>query len=232
MRPGNRRARQKKKSKNKMRHRKRHSKLSMKPTRRKATLRNMVASLIKHQRIETTLARAKEARRLAEKVISLAKTDTVNARRTAYSVLADRDLIMKLFKETAPLFKNKNSGFTRIIQTGFRRGDGASLAILELTEKKIIEKLPKKKKEKAKAEETTSDKHVRAEGEEEVRKHKEEPKKEARKEETKLKTISKAKPTVAEEKSREKARSEDKKVADKRGFMKNLRGLFRKRGDF
>lgn len=219
-----------------MRHGKRHSKLSMKPSRRKATLRNMVASLLKYQRIETTLARAKEARRLAEKVITLAKTDTIHARREAYSVVADRDLIMKLFKEIAPLFKDKNSGYTRIIQTGFRRGDGASLAILELTEKKIVEKLPKKKKEKAKTEGAVPEKPVKAEAVEESKKHKEEPKKEAKKEakkeESKVKPISKAKPTPAEEKSREKAKSEDKKLADKRGFMKNLRGLFRKRGDF
>lgn len=215
-----------------MRHRKRHSKLSVKPSRRKATLRNMVASLFKYQRIETTLAWAKEARRLAEKVLGLAKTDTVFARRQVYSVLADRDLVMKLFKETAPLFKDKNSGYTRIIHTGFRRGDGASLAILELTEKKIVEKLPKKKKEKARAEEAVPEKPVKAESAEEVKKHKEEAKKEAKKEDTRIKTISKAKPTLAEEKSREKAKSEDKKVADKRGFMKNLRGLFRKRGDF
>ena len=132
-----------------MRHAKIRSKLSMMTARRSATMNNMAASVLKYQRIETIHARAKEVRRLVERLITLSKEDTVFARRKAYSILKDRDLVMKLFKETAPLFKNRTSGFTRIIPTGFRRGDGANMAILELTEKKIVEKHPKKKKEKA-----------------------------------------------------------------------------------
>ena len=185
-----------------MRHAKRHSKLSMMTARRNATIKNMVKSLLKYQRIETMLVRAKEARRLAEHLITISKSDTVFARRRAYDVLQDRDLVAKLFKEITPLFKDRTSGFTRIIPMGFRRGDGATLAILELTEKKIVEKLPKKKKEKAEAP------------------------KEDKKEEPKAKTIQKAKPTLAEEKRHEKARSEDKKASEQRGFMKNLSGLF------
>jgi len=195
--------------------------------RRNAMLRNMVRSLLKYQRIETTLARAKEARRLAEKVITMGKSDTVFARRRAYDILADRDLVMKLFKETVPLFKDRQSGFTRIIPNGFRRGDGANLAILELTERKDVEKLPKKK-EKTKAEEARPEKSAR-QVPEETKKFKEE---DRRIKEPKIKTISKAKPSLEEEKTREKAKSEDRKAADKRGFMRNLRGLFRKRGDF
>ena len=202
-----------------MRNRKRHSKFSMRTSQRKATLRNMVRSLIKYQKIETIHRRAKEARRLAEHLITAAKEGTIASRRMAYSILGDRDLVMKLFKETVPLFKNRNSGYTRIIQLGFRRGDGAEMAILELTEKNVVEKLAKKKKEKkpeAKKPETAE--------------AGEEPKKE-KKEEPKAKTIPKSKPTLAEEKRSEKAKVEDKKAADKRGFMKNLRGMFRKRGD-
>ena len=123
-------------------------------------------------------------------------------------------MVSKLFKDVAPLFKDRTSGYTRIIPLGYRRGDGAFLAILELTEKKIVEKLPKKKKEKAK--------------------EKEEPAAEKKgvAEEPKMKTLPKSKPTLEEEKRHEKAKSEDMKVADKRSFfMKNLRGLFRKRGD-
>jgi large subunit ribosomal protein L17 len=197
-----------------MRHRKRHSKLSMKTSRRTATMRNMAASLLKSQRIKTVLARAKEVRRLVEKLITLSKRDTVESRRYAYSILGDRDMVSKLFKDVAPLFKDRTSGYTRIIPLGYRRGDGAFLAILELTEKKIVEKLPKKKKEKAK--------------------EKEEPAAEKKgvAEEPKMKTLPKSKPTLEEEKRHEKAKSEDMKVADKRSFfMKNLRGLFRKRGD-
>lgn len=218
-----------------MRHRKRRTKLSMMTAHRNAMLRNMVRSLLQHQKIQVTLRRAKEARRLAEHIITLAKNDTVDARRRAYSFLPDRDLVTKLFREIAPLFKNRNSGYTRIVHLGFRRGDGADMAILELTEKKITEKLPKKKKEKAKPEEAapavSQEAKPRAaeEGHEEREAGKKVQKKEAPP--TKPKAMPKAKPTLEEEKRAEKAKSEDKKVADKRGFMKNLRGLFRKRGD-
>lgn len=201
-----------------MRHRKRRSKLSMMTARRDATLRNMVKNLFKYQKMTTILARAKEVRRLAERLITISKEDTVFARRRVYDVLADRDLVSKLFKEITPLFKTKTSGFTRIIPLGFRRGDGATLCILELTEKSVVEKLPKKKK--AKAEEAPRAAKTKPEGE-----------KESKSEEPKIKSISKAKPTLAEEKRAEKARSEDKKASDQRGFMKNIRGLFRKRGD-
>jgi large subunit ribosomal protein L17 len=212
-----------------MRHRKRRTRLSMMGSRRKATLRNMVKSLIKHQRIETTLARAKEARRIAEPLITLSKTDTVSARQQAFSILTDRDLVGKLFKETAGLFKNRTSGYTRIIISGFRRGDGATMAILELTEKTMAPKKPKKeKKEKAAAqprEEGQAKEAVQAQHEE--RKKEAAKKEEPRKEEPRHKH----KPTLEEEKKHEKARSEEKKISEQKGFMKNIRGLFRKRGD-
>lgn len=212
-----------------MRHRKQHSKLSMMTAHRNATMRNMVRSLIRFQRIETITARAKEARRIAEHLISISKTDSVTARRMAYDVLADRDLVMKLFKEISPLFKSKTSGFTRIIPLGFRRGDGASLCILELTERKIVEKKPRKKKEKAV--EKGAGSRVQGTGAEEKETKKEEHGKEPHVHEPKAKTIQKTKPTLDEEKRTERAKSEDKKASQQRGFMKNIRGLFRKRGD-
>jgi len=217
-----------------VRHRKRRSKLSMMTAHRNAMLRNMVKNLFKYQKINTTLARAKEARRLAEKLITLSKDDTVFARRMAYSILTDRDMVGRLFKEISPLFKERSSGFTRIIPLGFRRGDGASLCILELTDKKIVEKLPKKKKEKAKEGKAAGEgQGPKGKGQVEEKKEarKEEHKKEVHGEETKIKTIPRSKPTFEEEKRAEKAKSEDKKAGDKRNFMKNLRGLFRKRGD-
>jgi large subunit ribosomal protein L17 len=190
---------------------------------RKAFMRNMARNLLKHERIETTKARAKESRKLVERLITMTRTDSVFSRRRAYDILQDRDLVMKLFKDIAPLFKSRTSGYTRIIPLGFRRGDGADMVILELTERKIIEKLPKKKKEKAKAEASKADDAAEAKGSKAVEaRHKEEPK---------AKPISKSKPTLAEEKRAEKAKSEDKKIANNPGFMKNLRGLFRKRGD-
>lgn len=210
-----------------MRHRKRRTRLSMMGARRDATLKNMVKSLFKHQRIETTLARAKEARRIAEPLITLSKTDTVAARQKAFAVLTDRDLVAKLFKEIAPLFKSRTSGFTRIITVGFRRGDGATMAILELTDRTIIEKKPKKEK-KAKAEAAARAEEPSKAAQAEFR---EEHKTPVQKAEKKDEPKHKHKPTLDEEKKHEKARSEEKKISEQKGFMKNIRGLFRKRGD-
>lgn len=212
-----------------MRHRKRRTKLSMMTAHRDAMLRNMVKNLLKYQRITTTLRRAKEARRLAEYIITIGRADNIASRRRAYSILTDRDMVTKLFRETAPLFKDRNSGFTRIIPLGTRRGDGASLAILELTEKKLIEKKPKVKKEKAKAEEEKPG-EVKAKPEA-VREVKPGAEKKPKLEEPKIKTIPKAKPTLEEEKKREKAKTEDRKISDKKNFMKNLRGFFRRKTD-
>jgi large subunit ribosomal protein L17 len=199
-----------------MRHRKRRTRLSMMGARRNATLKNMVKSLLIHQRITTILARAKEAKRVIEPLITLSKTDSVAARQRAFAILTDRDLVSKLFKEITPLFKDRTSGFTRIIPIGFRRGDGATMAILELTEKTVVEKLPKKKKkEKAKVE--TPETETKKAPEEKKEVNKEEPKNH--------------KPTLQEEKMHEKGKSEERKMADNKGFMKNIRGLFRKRGD-
>jgi large subunit ribosomal protein L17 len=213
-----------------MRHHKGNRKLGMMTSHRKAFMRNMARNLLKSERIETTARRAKEARRVVEKLITLSKTDTVFSRRRAYDVLSDRDLVMKLFKDLAPLFSARKSGFTRIIPLGFRRGDGAQMVILELTERKIIEKLPKKKKVKAKVEEGQG---PRAKGqiEEKAKEASETKHKEEMKEEQKTRAVPKSKPTFAEEKRTEKAKSEDKKAASHPNFMKNIRGLFRKRGD-
>jgi len=199
--------------------------------RRKATLQNMVKSLFEHERIECILARAKEARRVAEPLITLSKTDTVVARRRAYALLGDRDIVGRLFKEIAPLFKSRTSGYTRIIPLGFRRGDGASMSILELTEKTKVEKLPKKKKEKAVVNEPKQAPQAAGETKKAVHAAKPEAKKESKKEEPKAKATPRTKPSLAEEKRTEKAKTEDKKITDSRGFMKNIRGLFHKRGD-
>jgi large subunit ribosomal protein L17 len=209
-----------------MRHRKRRTRLSMMGARRDATLKNMVKSLFKHQKITTTLARAKEAKRVAEPLITLSKTDTVAARQRAFAVLTDRDLVSKLFKEIAPLFKARLSGYTRIIPIGFRRGDGATMAILEFTDKTVVEKLPRKKKEKAKIETPKDEAKTAEESAAKAPEKTQEEKKEIKKEAPR-----KHKPTSQEEKMHEKAKNEEKKITDNKGFMKNIRGLFRKRGD-
>ena len=128
-----------------MRHGRRTKRFNRSRAEREAMLENMVSSLIKHQVITTTLAKAKEAKRLADRVITLGKTDTLQARRNAFSYLQDHQLTSKLFKEVAPRFKNRAGGYTRIMQLQRRKGDGAQMAILELTEKEIKVKETKKK---------------------------------------------------------------------------------------
>lgn len=111
-------------------------------------LENMVSSLLSYQQITTTLQKAKEAKKLADRVITLGKKDSLHARRQVFSFLQDHDLTSKLFKEVAPRFKNRAGGYTRILQLQRRKGDGAQLALLELTEKEIKIKEIKPKKEK------------------------------------------------------------------------------------
>lgn len=114
-----------------MRHAKDHKKLGRTTSHRKAMLANMVASLIRHKRIKTTVAKAKEARRWAERCVTFGKKGTVAARRQVYKFIPRRDIIKTLFDDLAPQFENRNGGYTRIIKLGRRQGDGAELAFLE-----------------------------------------------------------------------------------------------------
>src|SRR3989338_1320217 len=127
-----------------MRHNRKTHRLGRTATERKALLESLVSSLLKHQEITTTLPKAKAAQRLADRMITLGKTDTLHSRRQAFSYIQDHQLTSKLFKEVAPRFKKRKGGYTRILQLSRRKGDGAQLAILELTEKEIIVKEPKK----------------------------------------------------------------------------------------
>ena len=124
--------------------------LSRNNAERKALKRNMVTSLFRFERIETTKAKAKEVQRLAEKMITRAKVDNVHNRRLTAAVLYDEAVVNKLFTEIAPLYADVNGGYTRIIKTANRLGDAAEMAILELTKK--TEKPEKKAKEKKKEE--------------------------------------------------------------------------------
>lgn len=107
-------------------------KLNLPTDQRMALLRNLVTSFLETGRVETTLTRAKEASRLAEKMITLGKTNTLHSRRQALEFITKEDVVTKLFSEIAPKYADRNGGYTRIIQTGPRRGDAASMAILEL----------------------------------------------------------------------------------------------------
>lgn len=115
-----------------MRHRKSGRKLGRTTSHREAMFRNMVTSLFEHERIVTTTPKAKEARRLADKMITLAKKGDLHARRQALSFIRSKDVVAKLFDVIQLQFVDRNGGYTRIIQTGVRQGDAASMAILEL----------------------------------------------------------------------------------------------------
>ena len=130
--------------------------LSRTSAHRRAMLRNMVASLFKYERITTTKAKAAEARRYAEKLITRAKVDTVHNRRIAAKFIADERILNKLFTELGPRMKERNGGYTRVLKMGFRQGDAAEMVILELVDYKLPEpdsdKNEEKSTKKAKAE--------------------------------------------------------------------------------
>jgi large subunit ribosomal protein L17 len=132
-----------------MRHLKSGSKLGKQPAHRRAVLRNLVTNLIEKERIHTTVLRAKATRRLAEKMITLGKRDSLHARRQAASFLMTPGATEKLFSDLAPRFADRPGGYTRIVRAGWRLGDGADLAILEFigSELKKKEKKPRKKEE-------------------------------------------------------------------------------------
>ena len=114
-----------------MRHQKKTIKLGRTAEHRKALLANQVCSLIEHQRIKTTLAKAKAVRPLAEKMVTLGKKGSLHARRTALAVLRQKDAVKKLFEDIAPRTADRNGGYTRIIKLGQRRSDAAPVAFLE-----------------------------------------------------------------------------------------------------
>ena len=135
-----------------MRHRLGFNALSRKSSERKALKRNMVTSLFRYERVETTKAKALEVRKMAEKLITRAKNDSVHNRREVAKVVYDEAIVNKLFKEIAPMFAERQGGYTRILKTGNRLGDAAEMVILELVEKtKKEEKAEKKDAKKAKA---------------------------------------------------------------------------------
>jgi large subunit ribosomal protein L17 len=118
-----------------MRHRLSNRKLNMTSSHRLAMLRNMANSLLRHEVIKTTLPKAKELRRVAEPLITLGKTATVANRRLAFNRLRDRDIVVKLFDELGPRFATRNGGYLRILKCGFRNGDNAPMAIVELLDR-------------------------------------------------------------------------------------------------
>jgi len=140
-----------------MRHRKHTFKVGRTTSHRNAMLANAVCSLIQHNRIQTTLVKAKEIRRDADKAVSLAKIGTLHARRIAIARLHQPETVATLFNEIAPQFKNRKGGYTRIMKLGPRRGDGAEMAIIEFVESDEVMEARKAAAEAPKAEEAKSE---------------------------------------------------------------------------
>jgi large subunit ribosomal protein L17 len=118
-----------------MRHRLGLRKLNRTSSHREAMLRNMTNSLLRHEVIKTTLPKAKELRRVAERIITLGKTASVANRRLAFSRLRDREMVVKLFDELGPRYASRNGGYLRILKNGFRQGDNAPMAYFELMDR-------------------------------------------------------------------------------------------------
>ncbi|MDL1965600.1 MAG: 50S ribosomal protein L17 [Candidatus Desulfofervidus auxilii] len=144
-----------------MRHRKKGRKLNRTWEHRKAMFKNMARSLVEYERIRTTLPKAKELRRLTDKLIRFGLENTVHARRKAFRILEDRTLVKKLFDQIAPRYKNRPGGFTRVVKLAFpRRGDCAEMAIVEFVQDEL----------KVKEEKTQQDQKRGLENQEEERK--------------------------------------------------------------
>jgi len=133
-----------------MRHRKVSRKLGRDTEHHKAILRNMVTDLFKHGRVTTTLAKAKELRRVADKMITLAKKGDLASRRRALAFIRDKSIVKKLFTQLREKYLDRAGGYTRIIKVGPRRGDASFMAIVELVEEKLTTKGSKLKKERIK----------------------------------------------------------------------------------
>jgi large subunit ribosomal protein L17 len=122
-----------------MRHLKQGRKLGRTTAHRKALLRNLATALLEHERIITTEPKAKELRRVADKLVTLGKRGNLHARRQALQVVQSNAVVQKLFNEIAPRFAGRQGGYTRILRLGYRPGDAAAMAVIELVESQIEE---------------------------------------------------------------------------------------------
>ena len=122
-----------------MRHRKSGRQLNRNSSHRKAMFKNMASSLFRHELIKTTVPKAKELRRVAEPLITKAKVDSVANRRYVYDRIRDREMVGKLFEELGPRYKERPGGYLRILKCGFRAGDKAPMALVELVDRPIVE---------------------------------------------------------------------------------------------
>ena len=121
-----------------MRHRQSGRQLNRNSSSRKAMFRNMACSLFRHEMIKTTVAKAKELRRFAEPLITMSKNDTVSSRRLAFARMRDREMVTKLFNELGPRYQERQGGYLRVLKCGFRAGDNAPMAYVELVDRPIV----------------------------------------------------------------------------------------------
>lgn len=122
-----------------MRHRKAGRHLNRTSSHREAMFRNMTVSLVRHELIKTTLPKAKELRRVAEPLITMAKSDSVHKRRLAFARLRDKEAVGKLFAELGPRYQDRPGGYLRILKCGFRPSDAAPMAYVELVDRPVVE---------------------------------------------------------------------------------------------
>ena len=139
-----------------MRHQAHHGRLGVQPAHRRAMVRNMVTSLLKHERIKTTKVRAKEIRRYAEKMITLAKKETLASKRRVLGFVMEREVVNKLFKTLIYRYAERKGGYTRILKLGNRMGDGAEMVFLELVDRPVEDKTPETKMGKKEKSEISS----------------------------------------------------------------------------
>jgi large subunit ribosomal protein L17 len=132
-----------------MRHLKSGKKLGRNAAHRKALMRNMAVSLFRHERVETTEAKAKVLRSFAEKIITLAKRGDLHAIRQVAADINDKAVVQKLFQELGPKYQERNGGYTRILKLGPRKGDNAPMALVELVDSDVLETKKRDKEEKA-----------------------------------------------------------------------------------
>jgi large subunit ribosomal protein L17 len=123
-----------------MRHQTHHGRLGVQPAHRRAMVRNMVTSLLKHERVKTTKSRAKEVRRYAEKMITIAKKETLASKRQVLGFVMEREVVNKLFKTLIYRYAERKGGYTRVLKLGYRPGDGAEMVFLELVDRPVDEK--------------------------------------------------------------------------------------------
>ena len=138
-----------------MRHRKAGRRLNRTPAHRKAMFANMAAALFRHEQIKTTLPKARELRRVAEPLITLAKTASVANRRAAFARLRERDIVTKLFEDLGPHFAERPGGYLRILKCGYRAGDRAPMAYVQLVDREISAEEEDDDQEEAETEEET-----------------------------------------------------------------------------